>query len=214
MQIIALCFTYEKKKYYDLSGHLVMFQNVNNAHVVSCTIALCGHIQTFQRRTYCWNSSLQRRGGRSQQQSAPSSPSGAALSLTQQSDSLSLPGTPLSNASAISRSSDASVSSASSTRALLSHPTHTSSASIVWRIREEVLLRVREVVLLAVRSCSWVRKSVECYQCSPFPLTPQLVLFEESGRRCFLGSGRVLEWGGVRSVINALLPAAFCYLST
>lgn len=71
-----------------------------------------------------------RRGARSQQ-SAPSSPSGAALSLTQQSDSLSLPGTPLSNASAISRSSDASVSSASSTRALLSHPTHTSSASIV-----------------------------------------------------------------------------------
>ncbi|KAK8390344.1 hypothetical protein O3P69_010194 [Scylla paramamosain] len=70
------------------------------------------------------------RAGRSQQ-SAPSSPSGAALNLTQQSDSLSLPGTPLSNASAISRSSDASVSSASSTRALLSHPAHTSSASIV-----------------------------------------------------------------------------------
>ncbi|MPC73353.1 hypothetical protein E2C01_067679 [Portunus trituberculatus] len=70
------------------------------------------------------------RAGRSQQ-SAPSSPSGAVLNLTQQSDSLSLPGTPLSNASAISRSSDASVSSASSTRALLSHPAHTSSASIV-----------------------------------------------------------------------------------
>ncbi|XP_066965179.1 probable E3 ubiquitin-protein ligase MGRN1 isoform X2 [Macrobrachium rosenbergii] len=67
---------------------------------------------------------------------APPSPSGgggggAASSLSHQSESLSLPGTPLSNASAISRSSDASVSSASSTRALLSHPTDGSPSSVV-----------------------------------------------------------------------------------
>ncbi|XP_071519962.1 probable E3 ubiquitin-protein ligase MGRN1 isoform X3 [Panulirus ornatus] len=63
--------------------------------------------------------------------SVPASPSGAALNLTHQSDSVSLPGTPLSNASAVSRSSDASVSSASSTRALLSHPMDGSPASVV-----------------------------------------------------------------------------------
>ncbi|XP_068238179.1 uncharacterized protein [Palaemon carinicauda] len=63
---------------------------------------------------------------------APPSPSGGATSaLSHQSESLSLPGTPLSNASAVSRSSDASVSSASSTRALLSHPTDGSPSSAV-----------------------------------------------------------------------------------
>lgn len=50
---------------------------------------------------------------------------GAGVAL----ESQSLPGTPLSHSSAVSRSSDASVSSASSTRALiLSHPTQSSTA--------------------------------------------------------------------------------------
>lgn len=71
------------------------------------------------------------RSGISSDTGVPASPSGAVSTLTHQSDSLSLPGTPLSNASAISRSSDASVSSASSTRALLSHPTDGSPASVV-----------------------------------------------------------------------------------
>nr|XP_045618956.1 E3 ubiquitin-protein ligase MGRN1-like isoform X4 [Procambarus clarkii] len=71
------------------------------------------------------------RNGGSSDMSVPASPGGGASNVTHQSDTVSLPGTPLSNASAISRSSDASVSSASSTRALLSHPMDSSPASIV-----------------------------------------------------------------------------------
>lgn len=53
----------------------------------------------------------------------PGSPSGSNSSITRgrAGEPVSLPGTPLSNSSAVSRSSDASVSSASSTKALLAH---------------------------------------------------------------------------------------------
>ncbi|XP_027219558.2 probable E3 ubiquitin-protein ligase MGRN1 isoform X2 [Penaeus vannamei] len=71
------------------------------------------------------------RASASSESGVPASPNGGFSSLTHQSDSLSLPGTPLSNASVISRSSDASVSSASSTRALLSHPTDGFPSSVV-----------------------------------------------------------------------------------
>ncbi|XP_063596013.1 uncharacterized protein LOC134772799 isoform X2 [Penaeus indicus] len=71
------------------------------------------------------------RASASSESGVPASPNGGFSSLSHQSDSLSLPGTPLSNASVISRSSDASVSSASSTRALLSHPTDGFPSSVV-----------------------------------------------------------------------------------
>ena len=55
-----------------------------------------------------------------------------SISSINQMEPISLPGTPLSNSSAISRSSDASVSSASSTRALLfAHPTQCTEGSSV-----------------------------------------------------------------------------------